>query len=629
MVVMNGGRTERQVSGSRSSDNVAISVPEVQGQRHAAALPPAPPTNTGGLPGLLRLTPDTRRLIYQHAGVAFQNYYGTPCPAVYNLSDPSSFLHSRTKHEIEEGFQTFHGLLLCCRIVYAEASALLYSANWFLVHYQPQRTLAPLQALTPHALAHLTYLKVVLNQTTCHHAKSGCDDWGECCGADHKFKSTPCCRPRWHIEKHDFPLDPSSALSKALLAEWHAIAAYLTSHIVPGQLELSLVCDVQHDNPEAARLVVDGLPLLPSLKNCHIRLCGTREPVLQQLAEAAVLQGRAITASEPAAVAPPSSLRRPHLANLPRELRLRILNYTYLVTPWMEVIWSRKSGGYRIERFRCDLLIGSSVCPSDFHHGCQFDQCWETTRPEPSVGCFCRQRHTAFSSRCKCWRPPTPLFLVCRALHSDASLVLYSKNRFIVIDDGDFPIAPNCPGDYPHKYFAASQFLRHVVPRHCLGHLRFLELVFTPINHLNRPSDGHPALQDWSKTLDWAREELNLPALTLRLVVASDSPPTTESREMTRAQGKEVLAVYNAILHPLRSLATAPDGTLARFYAKLAWPLKYSEEVVWSRELVDSKERELKRRAEQYVKGERYERACVSTREPHNSVWTYSSHQLY
>jgi len=596
-----------------------------------ASLMAEPPTNASGIPGLLRLKPDTRRLIYQHAGVASRDYFGTPACVVYKLGDPSGFLSARTQYEIEEGFQTFHGLLLCCRTIYFEVSALLYSANWFIVHYQRQRTLASLRALTPHALAHLTHLKIVLNQTTCHQARVGCEAQAECCGADHKFKSNPCCLPHWHIEKHDFPLDASSALSKALFAEWYATAAYLALYIVPSQLELSLVCDVQHDDPEAAQLVLGGLHLLPPLKDCHVRLCGTREPVLQQLAQAAVLQARAFTSSsEPAVVASPGSLRRPRLVNLPRELRLRILEYTDLVTPWKEVIWSRTSGGYRIERLRCEGLISGCECLPEFHHGCQFNQCWETPLPEPSIGCFCRRTHTAFSSRCRCWRPPTPLFLVCRALYPDANRVLYSKNRFIVIDDGDFPISPNPAGDYPHKSFAASQFLRHVVPLHCLGHLRFLELVFTPINHLNRPSDDRPALQDWSETLDWVRDKLNLPALTLRLVVASNDPPTTESKEMTRAQGKEVLAVYNSILHPLRSLAAASDGAaLARFYARLAWPLKWSQEVVWSRELVDSKERELKRRAEQHVMGDQYVRACVSAREPQDSVWTWSSHQLY
>ncbi len=298
-------------------------------------MPPASKNASGGPPSLLRLTPDTRRLIYEHAGLGSKNYYGTPCPAVYNLCDPTTFRASRTTPELEAGFQTFHGLLLCCRTVYFEASALLYSANRFVVRYA--HTLAPLRALSPCALANLTHLKVVLNQTSCHHERAGHEGNSQCCGADPEFKAAPCCYPQFHVDNHDPPLDASWGLSQAVFAEWHETAAYLASHIVPGRLELSLVCDVQHNDLEAAQLVLAGLRLLPPLKDCHIRVCGTREPQLQRLVQDAVLRARDITSFKAgpatASLAPP----RPYLVNLPRELRLLILEYTDLVTPWKEV----------------------------------------------------------------------------------------------------------------------------------------------------------------------------------------------------------------------------------------------------------------------------------------------------
>ena len=105
------------------------------------------------------------------------------------------------------------------------------------------------------------------------------------------------------------------------------------------------------------------------------------------------------------------------------------------------------------------------------------------------------------------------------------------------------------------------------------AHLRFLEVVFAPFNHLNKPRDGHPALEDWLETLDWAKHSLNLPVLTLRLVVATSAGSEPQgSREMRRAQGKEVLAVYNSIVYPLSGLGPTSDGGMARFYADLAWP---------------------------------------------------------
>ncbi|KAK4149911.1 hypothetical protein C8A00DRAFT_46578 [Chaetomidium leptoderma] len=581
---------------------------------------------------MLRLTPDTRHRIYLHAGLAYRQYYGETPPAVYNPGDPS-----KTQYDIDEGFKTFkfHGLLLSCRTIYAEASALLYSSNWFTIHYQPRRSLAPLRALTPSALGHLTNLKVVLNQTSCHgqNPGSGAPGSGGCCGDMCAYGQDPSGSSRhnllpggvvWHEYSHDLPLDGSGSLAQAVLVEWHATAAYhLASYIVPGQLELAFVCDVRHEDVETANLVLDSLRLLPRLKNCHIRLCGTRGSRLQHLAQEAALRARGIASLESPA---PSRSFSPYLVNLPRELRLRILEYTDLVTPYKQVLWSRVSRGY----------YGSGHCKPEFHHGCQFNRCCETPWPQPSVGCFCRCWHTAFSSRCKCWAPPTPLFLVCRTLYSEASLVFYRENRFIVVDGPSRnPFMPWPPGDYPHESFAVSQFLRHVVPRHCLGYIRFLELAFAPFTpgHLSRPRDEHPALQDWSETLGWVKDKLNLPALTIRLVMAGslDFPPEG-SGKMTRAQGKEVLATYTRVLSPLQRLDPGSDGGLARFYAELAWPFRWTRwaasKLEWPKreqgwDWLKSKDRELKRRAEHFVMGERYERVSAAAGEPQWSVWTW------
>ncbi|KAG7285513.1 hypothetical protein NEMBOFW57_010142 [Staphylotrichum longicolle] len=350
------------------------------------------------LPGILRLTPDIRRCIFVHAGLGLRPHYGGTAPVVYDLGHPARCDTIKSPDNLEQEFQRFHGLLLSCRTIYAEASTLLYSANWFIVRYQPRRSLAALRALTPHASG--------------RHA-SGCIVW------EHEYD-------------HDLPLDGSGPLSEALLAEWHATAAHLAPHIVAGQLELTLVCDLCPDDVQTARAVLGTLRLLPRLKDCHIRLCETRDPRLRQLAQEAVLQARGIAPSQfPAS----PGAARPRLVNLPRELRLRILEYTDLVTPFNEITWSRASRGYRIGPDGCPVLDGTGDCPPEFHHhGCQFLQCHQAPWPQPSIGCLCRLRHAAASSRCKCWAPPTPLFLACRTLHADATLTLYTRNRLVVID---------------------------------------------------------------------------------------------------------------------------------------------------------------------------------------------------
>lgn len=585
-----------------------------------------------GLPSILRLTPEVRREIYLYAGVECNTgygYYFTIVPGVYNIGESAVKFH----REIRSDFKTFYGLLLSCRTIYTEVSARLYSQNRFIVRYNSDRSLAPLRALTPHALAHLGNLNIILNHTSCHDQVTGDRGIGICCGDGASESGPPC----YYAHDHDLPLGKSDALPEAVLAEWNETAAYLAAHITPGQLELNLVCDVHHANLDTAKLVLDSLCLLPQLKDCHVRICGTREPQLDQLAQDAVLRARGILASDHQVVSSVST--KPRLISLPREILRRILEYTDLVTPHKEVMWRQTSRGYYREGAPCYKMMGQ-VCPPEFHHGCQFIQCWDTEWPYPSNGCFCRQRHSAASSRCRCWAPPTPLFLVCRALYSEANQVFYGENRFIVVETPfSNPYTPWPQGDYPYNQFAASHFLRRVVPHHCLQYLRFLELVFAPFNHLSKPRDGHPALQSWYATLDCLKEQLNLPGLTLRLVMADSGDEGPEgSWDMTEAQGKEVLAAYQAIILPVKLLSSElSDLGLARFYAELAWPFQWTgaarrkRKQKGGKEWLKSKDQELKKWAEEFVMGARYERVNAAGKEPQASLWTWAClpHECY
>jgi hypothetical protein len=125
-------------------------------------------------------------------------------------------------------------------------------------------------------------------------------------------------------------------------------------------------------------------------------------------------------------------------------------------------------------------------------------------------------------SACNCWAPPTNLFLICRTLYRDAQFVFFSRNRFIVHDfhagqPWDLPAEQLEPPDstepgstetgststtYPFERLAISEFLREVVPVHCLTYLRFLELVFPPYVPHGWPQAEHPAILDWVATVD-------------------------------------------------------------------------------------------------------------------------------
>lgn len=110
-----------------------------------------------------------------------------------------------------------------------------------------------------------------------------------------------------------------------MLKDWHAMAAHLASYLVPGQLELALVCDLQPGDVNTAEFVLDSLRLLPVLKDCHVRLCGATESQLQKLTQEAALQARRIASLTPFGSPSPEGCSTPRLINLPLELRLRIL----------------------------------------------------------------------------------------------------------------------------------------------------------------------------------------------------------------------------------------------------------------------------------------------------------------
>ncbi len=595
----------------------------------------------------LRFDAASTYTLVSHAGIGVPMLFDLAGPADRNISKPA-----------------FQSLLLSCRTIYGEASALLYSANRFVVHYShdAQQSLQPLRNLTASSLAALTRLNIVLNQTSCHHWRYA-DRLGSCCEETY-------CKAQ-HVGRHDLPLQSGHSAAGPLLDEWLQTAELLSLGISPRALQLSLVCDLDEQEPAGmATKITTPLSLLPELKGCHIRLCRAPNAHLGQIAQRAALQA----CSRPEPSLPHSSSSR-HLLSLPRELRLRILEYTDLVTPWMQVAWSRVERGY--------LYPGATgcawprpPCQAALHHGCQFSRCYQQNRVKDgilvysdAIGCFCRVYHAAFSSSCRCWAPPTPLFLVCHALSEDAKFAFFSLNRF-VINDSLASSLPYCafdlwkvvkmptrrhywdspeyihaqpPRSYPADRFAASQFLREVVPAGCLSYLRFIEIAFPPYNHACWPhDDDHPALQDWVATIDWAKDKLNTRGLTLRLTMAGSlllSPQhPDERRNVTQAQGDQVLASYDRILKPLARLGSGEDG-FARFYADFAWPWEWVRPVYdGHRELVEyedvrmwfkSKEDVLNERAGRLILGDdRYERLRLDG-PPEEMPWTLHFMQDY
>ena len=229
-------------------------------------------------------------------------------------------------------------------------------------------------------------------------------------------------------------------------------------------------------------------------------------------------------------------------------------------------------------------------CPPHIHRGCWLSRCSSgIIAPDPSTsspGCFCRSRHAAFSSSCRCWAPPNALFLICRVLRNEAQFVFFSGNRFVVHDfhatrpwylpSEQLEAETSATSDdsmkyYPYKRFAASEFLQHVVPTTCLTHLRFLELVFPPYVPHGWPLDGHASVLDWRAMVGWIRGRINAPALTIRVVMVDAS----KGREaMNKDQGNRILEGYDRIISPLKDLARGSD--LAALFVQPAYPWRWA-----------------------------------------------------
>ncbi|KAL2190531.1 hypothetical protein L209DRAFT_762724 [Thermothelomyces heterothallicus CBS 203.75] len=604
----------------------------------AAMSSPSPSPSPSPTPPLLCLSPHIRQRIYRYLGLA--SWDGQPY--TYKIKGGKTLYHSWYVPKPS----SFHGLLLSCRALHAEAAALLYSANRFFIWYSSRRNrsrlgsesgLYFLHALTAPALRSLSRLKIVLNQASCHELDRRDPDTGSCCFYDpHRWMpiysdGTSQCHGHPKVA-HQHPLlsrdlegirNDVSKYARAVVRDWRSVAQRLLSGVTPGRLALSVVCDIDPGHPEArplAELVVAPILLLPPghLRKCNIRLAMTPDGRLQQLAKDAVCRSCGI-ATDPLPLPPNAD---PILTALPRELRLRILEYTDLVTPTRQVMWSGQDRAYSVFAFAY-----SDRGIADENHRAQFFRCWigEDLAPEPpSPGCFCRRHHAAFSPACKCWAPPGPsLFLVCRTLYEDAQYVFFSKNRFTVHDykispPWALPFVEDCEEDelppkypYPNERFAASHFLREIVPAPSLAHLRFLELVFPPYRPGSWPETHHPAMQDWRATIDWLRPRINTRRLTLQLAVSNVGDTALEPyyRPITAEGARDMLKAYMDLVQPLARLA---DDGLARFYAHFPHPRKWTEEFRFNSTSHDwdrlrRAELALKEHAERCVLGSRYD----------------------
>jgi hypothetical protein len=227
------------------------------------------------------------------------------------------------------------------------------------------------------------------------------------------------------------------------------------------------------------------------------------------------------------------------------------------------------------------------------------------------------------------------LFLVCRLLCRDAQFVFFSGNRFIVHDfhalmPCDLPDVQDEPY-YPHERLLASEFLKDIIPVYCLADLRFLELVFPPYEPDGWPDRKRATISDWWDTVDWVRDKINAPALTLSIVMADLHGDNHNLRQrLTKDEGHQIVKGYSSILRCLGPLAR--DGGLGGFHIQPAYPWRWNPGAIrnmkgrhewpleWHNDWVAKAARRFKEHAEKYVFGGEH-MDSRNKAEPRKSSW--------
>lgn len=479
-------------------------------------------------------------------------------------------------------------ILLVCRIFCQEFLATLYSHLHYYILYRSRGNLKALRALNPSITTCLRDLTIVLSA-------SSCDPRGACCRAP-KAISHDCSR-------HDEPLDRSSLRYQSIYLEFARSIEHIAVHIAPFQLNLHLICDAA--DLETARDILQPLSDLPVLAGCNIRLGREKNPALEHFARQKATYATRKTPTNISCQAPFRFL------DLPKEIRLRILESTDLITPNQEVTWNSKEGFYlHYDILRC----GKDDCPPESHKTCWLRNCYMHLRN----GCFCTRYHAAYSSICRCWHPPASLFSVCKAVRYEAQSVFFSRNRFVVKPPGRYD-SPACESDHAD----ASVFLQNTVPSDMLHYLRSLEFVFPPADS-NYLSIESPVYKEWARTIEHVKEHLNQPALMIRVHFSDFMFPRWATKhgrsDLTREEGMEIVSMYQRILTPLSQLTK-----LGRFFIDAAWPWAWTRDgfnlINNNPDLVEIDKRQIEQGLEKLIMGDDYDGAAAGKADEEKSQW--------
>jgi hypothetical protein len=272
----------------------------------------------------------------------------------------------------------------------------------------------------------------------------------------------------------------------------------------------ALICDVEDE--ATARVLLKPIENL-KLWRCTIRISAGRNTVLEDIARSTVFRATGEDA-------------RKHpflLLDLPIELRQLVLSFTDLVTPYREVRWSPET----------NFILGD----------------WLRRRSEPcALGDFCSTQYSVYP-KCVCWRPPVPIFLVCKTVLQDARATFYGSNRFIVSP----PYCDSKSISVRQDPFEASIFFMQIIHHDSLKYLRDLEILY-PCTGYGTAGISAQVLSEWSEILQRVSPHLKNIKLGLYLGVENHPDPLPVRTDNLQSSLRRLCEVHKQILLPLSHL---------------------------------------------------------------------------
>ncbi|KAL6721492.1 hypothetical protein ACLMJK_000596 [Lecanora helva] len=364
-----------------------------------------------------------------------------------------------------------HQLLRVSRAMCLEVENVLYGMNQFRVsRHLPGASLNVLKSLNSRVLSLLSSLHISLSEAPnlirFHHTRQECEIF-----------------------------DTTSPSDNQTLRDWEASCKDVLSNINPGQLKLSLSCNVK--DAATARAIVAPLNSLPPLSEISICLAvDPREKEIQEIAMEAVSRCMQNTTQKASRIAEPlpSSLS---WTSLPKELRLEILSHTDLVDCLPEA-----TPGDR--RHKTDDTHGFEICEGRL--GRRVRQCCTKCTPTLST-CSCLPICAAYSTSCTCVYLPTALFSVSRDMRADAFQIFWSYNRFIFYGEDSEKIAKNVS-------FIQSRLARNITAISCI-HTVDLEVDEDQLHAMEDPNSS--VAREWANLIACVSSCLPMPQIWLSI----------------------------------------------------------------------------------------------------------------